>query len=205
MHNRNISARYLITKESYDSVLEDYRFLNTLSTTKKKRLEEEYEKIHSEETPPLALKRHGTLPPPNWKEILIAQNERRERFRKEHPAFCCDGVAEELRSVLTNKRAVLNNTFRKRRAPINEVNIIVNDDYFVVIYNRLINSSQTSVVFSGVPLRAIEDMDCFGFLKQYIPNIKHDFTIKTSTIKTPEKYYMGLSELTFSRLIINEE
>ena len=77
--------------------------------------------------------------------------------------------------------------------------------FTVIIYNRLINSSQTNVVFSGLPLRAIEDMDCFIFLKQYIPDTKHDFTIKTSTIKTPEKYYMGLSELTFSRLIINEE
>ena len=205
MYNRNISARYLITKENYDSVLKDYRFLNSLSTAKKKKLEVEYEKIGSEETPPLALKRHGTLPPPNWKDILIAQNERRERFRKEHPAFRCDEAAEELRSVLANKRAILNNAFRRRRAPINEVNIITNDDYFVIIYNRLINSSQTSVVFSGVPLRAIEDMDCFGFLKQYIPITKHNFTIKTSTIKTPEKYYMGLSEITFSRLIIDEE
>ena len=116
MYNRNIPARYLITKENYDSILDDYRFLNSLSAAKKKKLEAEYEKMGSEETPPLALKRHGTLPPPNWKEILIAQNERRERFRKEHPAFCCDGVAEELRSVLTSKRAVLNNTFRKKKS-----------------------------------------------------------------------------------------
>lgn len=204
MYNNNISARYLITKENYNSVLEDYLFLRSLNATKKKKLMAEYEAVNSEETPPLALKRHGTLPPSNWKEILVAQNERRERLKKDHPAFCCEGVAEELSTVLTSKRAILLNSFRKKRESINVVNIIANDDYFVVVYNRLINSSQTSVVFSGVPLKAIEEIDCFSFLKPYVPNLRHNFNIKTAIIKMPAKYYMGISELIFSKLIIEE-
>lgn len=199
-----ILARCLITKEEYNTVLNDYLLYNSLDQENKKIIEEEYKQINAEETPHLALKRHGTLPHHNWKEVLIAQNERRERFKKAHPSFCCKGIAYEIESVLTSKRAVIVNNFRKGRESINNVNVIVNNDYFIVIYNRLINSSQTEVVFSGVPLNAINEMDCFAFIKTYIPKAKHNFVIDTSTHE-PFGEYLGISEFTSSVLIIKEK
>lgn len=189
--------------ENYDLVLKDYLWFNSLNADDKKAILAEYKNIQSEETPPLALKRRGTTPPPNWKEILIKQNEKRERFNKEHPSFRCEGIAHELQTVLASKRAVLVNTLRKGRESINNVNVLASDEYFIVVYNRLINSSQTSVVFSGIPLKAIDEIECFNFLKPYVPAKKHNFTIETVHTK-PLGEYLGISEFTFSRLVINE-
>lgn len=201
MLRNGIFARYVITIEEYGDVLKDYLLFNSLSEKEKTELIE-YHKIISTETPHLALKRHGIIPGDDWKTSLTNQNKKRIEFYNQHPSFCCERISKELKSILENKRVVLFNDYRKGRESINVVNVIANEQYLVFIYNRLINSTQTEVVFSGIPLEAIETIECFGFLKEFIPTKKHIFNVSTNIVKNVGEYY-GIEEFKQSVLLID--
>ena len=169
MLNIKASGRLFYDTSFFEKIYFDYLKWNSLSAIEKEELNSEYKKIKSEETPALALKRHGTIPPENWIEITFEMRKRRDEFIKKHPYFLLDLVVGELSSVVNAKNISFVNALKKGRAPIREVNVIQNGEYLVFIYNRLVNSTQTSVVYSGVPIKFISLIGELRFLEKYIP------------------------------------
>lgn len=189
MINNNVSAHVFYNSDKFKRIYDDYLKWKALSDDERSKLSREFELLSLEETPALVLKRHGTMPPENWQEITDEIRKRHGSFFEEHPYFYLFHVVDEIKSVIEACGAVFKNAPRKGRAPIKEVNIIKNDEYLVFEYNRLINSTQTSVVFTGVPLKYIELIDELAFLRKYIPNQANKFTIDKSILELPNERF----------------
>lgn len=181
MIKNNISSRAFYTSDVFNDIYNDYLKWKKLDELEKNDVEAEYKKITTLETPALALKRHGTLPPDNWQEITKEIRKNSDNFYEKHPLFLLKQVLAELKSLVENKTIILVNEPRKGRASIKQVNVLKNDEYLVFIYNRLVNSSQTSIVFSGVPIKYLDLIEPLGFLAQYLPKDKHNFIINERT------------------------
>lgn len=203
MFRNDICARHFVSKKEFAKIVDDLNAFALLDDDTKKDIQSEYNEIISTETPHLALKRHGTIPNDDWKETLTAQNIRSDTFFKKHPSFYLNSVEKEFRSIVGNKNAIFVNSFRKGREKANVVNVISNNDYLVFIYNRLINSTQTYVVFSAIPLAAIEKVERFSFLNDFVPGERHDFCFETE-ISEFDDPYLGKTSLTSTKLIIGK-
>lgn len=166
----NASPRVFYETERFEKIYLDYLKYMSLSDKEKNELNAKHNQIKSEEPPALALKRHGTIPPENWLEISFEMNKRHEEFYCEHPYYLLERVVNELKSVVNAKNVIFVNSLRKGRAPIKEVNVIQNGEYLIFIYNRLVNSTQTTVAYSGVPIKYIALIVELEFLRNYIPN-----------------------------------
>lgn len=173
----SLTSRAFYDTTVFETIYRDYLKWNSLSKEEQNKIEEEFRIIKSEETPALALKKHGTLPPENWLEITEQMRKRMDDFYDAHPYFLLNHVVLELKSIVDAKNITIVHTPRKGRASIKEVSILQNGEYLIFIYNRLVNSSQTSVVYSGVPLKYIDLIDSLHFLSSYIPNEKYNFSI----------------------------
>ena len=196
MIKNNISSRAFYTSDDFNDIYSDYLNWEKLDEIEKNKIEAEYKRLMTLETPALALKRHGTLPPDNWEEITREMRKSSDNFYKLHPLFLLKHIIAELMSLLNNKTIVFVNEPRKGRASIKQVNVLKNDEYLVFIYNRLINSTQTSIVFSGVPIKYLSLIKPLGFLVQYLPKSKHDFIINEN------KYCFDDHSMTFYYLVI---
>ncbi len=189
MINNNILARIFYSLRDLDKMYEDYLKWGTLTQDEKKVISDASYMHSREDTPALALKRHGTIPPENWQEITDEIRKRHSEFLKKHPHFYLNPLIEELRSIVEASDVTFKNDPRKGRASIKEVNILKNEDYLVFEYNRLVNSTQTSVVFTGVPLKFISLIKELGFLVPYIPKRTHSFVIVEETYAIANELY----------------
>ena len=190
MINNNVSAYVFYNSDKFKRIYDDYLKWKALSDDERSKLSKEFELLSLEETPALALKRHGTMPPENWQEITNEIRNRHGNFFKEHPYFYLCHVVDEIKSVVETYGAVFKNAPRKGRAPIKEVNILKNNEYLVFEYNRLINSTQTSVVFTGVPLKYIELIDELAFLRNYIPSQANKFIVDKRVLELPNERFV---------------
>ena len=100
-------------------------------------------------------------------------------------------------------KTTFKNEFRKGRENIRVINVLRNDDYLIFVYNRRVYSTQTDVVFSGVPLKAIDELEDFSFLKKHIPPVIHNFTIEKKTYAGNER--CGIDNYIFYYLICFED
>lgn len=158
--------------------------MKTISDDERIKIFNEFGKISLEETPALALKRHGTTPPDNWEDITREIRERHGGFYKEHPYFYLPRLLHELKTIVESPNVIFKNTPRKGRAPIKEINVLKNKDYLIFEYNRLVNSTQTSVVFTGVPLKYIPLINELDFLNQYVPEKSLDFIVAKKIVES---------------------
>ena len=189
MINNNVSAHIFYDYNKFSKIYNDYLKWNTLAQEEKNILIKEFEILDAEETPALALKRHGITPSDNWQEVTGEINKRHSTFYKEHPYFYLRHLTKELKSIVEAPNVIFKNYPRGGRALIKEINVIKNDDYLIFEYNRSINSTQTSVVFSGVPLKYIGLIDELGFLVKYIPKQTHVFTILEKIYKSEHTHF----------------
>ncbi len=189
MINNNILARIFYSLGRLDKMYEDYLKWGVLTPNEKKAISDEFDMLSREETPALALKRHGTIPPEKWQEITDEMRKRHSKFLEKHPHFYLNPLIKELRSIVEASDVTFKNDPRKRRASIKEVNILKNEDYLVFEYNRLVNSTQTSVVFTGIPLKFISLIKELGFLVPYIPKRTHSFVIVEETHAIADELY----------------
>lgn len=69
MISNNILARIFYSLGRLDKMYDDYLKWGALTPNEKKAISDEFDMLSREETPAIALKRHGTTPPKNWQEI----------------------------------------------------------------------------------------------------------------------------------------
>ena len=178
MYRNNIIARIFIQKDDVEKIISDYKTISSFSILEIRKLENIYEQIKAQK-PLIEEINDGKISKPlNIEQVLKERNEQRLSFFKKHPYFECKLFCEEIEKILNNQNVTFENNYRKGRESINIVNILKNNDYLVFIYNRSINSTQSDVEFSGVPIDLINVISDFSFLKPLLPIVSHNFYIE---------------------------